>query len=213
MTTQPSTTSSSYMQYLPALFQQEADEPGANFLSRFLLAFEWVLSGPPPGEPLPRGFEQVADRLHYLFDPGPDAVDGQRAPEEFLPWLARWVALTLRQDWTSDERRRLIGQVVPLYRLRGTRAGLGAMLAAYSGAHSGGDSVQIYEFETPAHFFQVEMVLPDRDPVLRRQREQTARAIIDQEKPAHTFYTLRIRVPTIIVGQSSTIGVDTLVGS
>jgi phage tail-like protein len=208
-----STTSSSYLQYLPAIFQQDGDADGVTFLSRFLLAFEWVLSGPPDGEALPLGFEQLLDECQNLFDPGPDKPADRRAPDAFLPWLARWVALTLREEWTADERRRLISQVVPLYRLRGTRAGLAAMLAAYTGAGTGGESVQIYEFETPAHYFQVEMVLPDRDPGLRRRREQTARVIIDQQKPAHTFYTLRIRVPTIVVGQSSTVGVDTLIGS
>jgi phage tail-like protein len=209
---------SSYMDYLPAIFRQDGDAHGVNFLGRFLLAFEWILSGPRGAGPadsaaIPDGFEQTLDRLRYFFDPGPGADERHRAPDEFLPWLAGWVALTLREDWTPEEQRRLISQVVPLYRLRGTRAGLAAMLATYTGASSTGASVEIHEFDPPAHYFQVDLVLPERNPDLRRRREQITRAIIDQEKPAHTFYTLKIRVPTIVVGQSSTVGVDTLVGS
>ena len=39
-------------------------------------------------------------------------------------------------------------------------------------------------------------------------------AIIDQEKPAHTFYAFRFRdVPTMQIGVHSTVGVDTVLGS
>jgi len=39
--------------------------------------------------------------------------------------------------------------------------------------------------------------LSEADPDRQRQKQTIARAIIDQEKPAHTFYALRVAVPTM----------------
>jgi hypothetical protein len=52
-------------------------------------------------------------------------------------------------------------------------------------------------FEQPPHFFQVRLRLTEADPELLQRKQQIARAIIDQEKPAHTFYALQVAVPTM----------------
>jgi hypothetical protein len=112
---------------------------------------------------------------------------------EFLPWLAQWVALSLRADWDEDTKRRFIQQIVSLYRLRGTPAGLQRMLELYTR-----ERVEVYDgFAAPAHFFQVQLTLNEADPELLRTKQQIARAIVDQEKPAHTFYALQVAVPTM----------------
>ena len=36
---------SSYLEHLPAIFQQDADAHGMTFIGRFLLAFEQTLNG------------------------------------------------------------------------------------------------------------------------------------------------------------------------
>src|SRR5690349_20905532 len=108
---------SGYLEYLPAIFQD-----GAPFLRSFLLAFETVLSGVRARDP--RGLEATLDRLYTFFD-------SEQTPEEFLPWLASWVALTLQPEWDIGFRRRFIGQITSLYRQRGTRAGVEALLRAY----------------------------------------------------------------------------------
>jgi phage tail-like protein len=169
---------SSYLQHLPAIFH---DDP---FVGRFLLAFETLLSGPDvAGQP---GLETLIGRLADYFDP-------QTAPEEFLPWLAGWVALSLRADWDTATKRDFIEEVVPLYRLRGTQAGLQRLLEIYTR-----ETVTIDDnFDDPAHFFQVKMILSDADPERMKGKQEIARAIIDQEKPAHTFYALKVAVPTM----------------
>ena len=69
----------------------------------------------------------------------------------------------------------------------------------------------IYEFEDVPHYFQVEMSLglSLRDPdfeARKERRQRIAIAIIDQEKPAHTYYALRFRdVPTMQIGVHSTV--------
>jgi phage tail-like protein len=167
---------SSYLDYLPAIFRQDP------FAGQFLLAFETVLSG-AGGQP---GLETTIGRVADYFDPVTTEAD-------FLPWLAGWVTLSLRADWDEVTQRSFIQQIVPLYRLRGTRAGLLRMLALYTG-----EPVEIYDtFDDPPYFFQVRLTLSEADPALLQTKQLIARAIIDQEKPAHTFYGLQIAVPTM----------------
>ena len=172
-----STSTSSYLDYLPALFRQEP------FLGQFLLAFETMLSGTGAGQ---AGLETSIGHIADYLDPATTGAD-------FLPWLAGWVTLSLRADWDEQTQRGFIQQIVPLYRLRGTRAGLLRMLTLYTG-----ERVEIYDtFTGPPHFFEVQLILREADPALLQVKQQIARAIIDQEKPAHTFYALQIAVPTM----------------
>jgi phage tail-like protein len=167
---------SSYLDYLPAIFRQDP------FAGRFLLAFETVLSG-AGGQ---AGLETTIGRIADYLDP-------QKTDADFLPWLASWVTLTLRADWDTQTQRDFIMRIVPLYQLRGTKAGLLQMLALYTKS-----PVQIFDdFAGVPHFFEVQLTLSEADPALLQSKQQIARAIIDQEKPAHTFYALRIAVPTM----------------
>jgi len=170
---------SSYLGYLPAIFRQDP------FLGRFLLAFETVLTGTGTGTGQP-GLETTISHLADYLDP-------MTTTAEFLPWLAGWVTLSLRADWDEATKRSFIQQIVPLYRLRGTKAGLERLLELYTGQLPEVDD----DFEQPGHFFQVRLRLTEADPVLLQRKQQIARAIIDQEKPAHTFYALQVAVPTM----------------
>src|SRR5262245_23723017 len=88
---------SSLLDSLPANFQEGRSFGAPNFLGRFLLGFEKLLLGlGDPGQP---GLEETVATLFRYFEPGAQLADGQRAPREFLNWLAGWVALTLRRDF------------------------------------------------------------------------------------------------------------------
>lgn len=228
---------------LPAVFQEDREPGDANFLGRFLLGFEDVLLGLPEwaddgqqadlatgaaGEPA-IGLEQSIARLYRFFEPGADLVDatpGRCAPEPFLDWLAGWVALSLREDWEPQRRRRLIQKAVPLYRLRGTRRGVEEMLEVYTepfdasvfelpplqiGVHSTVGIDTVVGGAAP-FFFRVRVHLPFVDPPTARIQDRVARAIVDLQKPAHTYYQLTVETPTLQIGVYSTVGVDTLVG-
>ena len=80
-----------------------------------------------------------------------------------------------------------------------------------------GEEAVIYEFDQPVHYFRVEMTLREQNAETLRRKEKIARAIIDQEKPAQSFYALRILVPTmqiindpnqggILVGRNTLLG-------
>jgi phage tail-like protein len=230
---------SRYLDDLPALFRQPAQGARPDFLGRFLLPFELLLTGlGDPGRP---GLEEVLDGIedaggntllagaHRFFDPGPDRPDAERAPVEFLDWLATWVALTLREDWTEAERRRILSEIVTSYRLRGTPNGLRHVLSAFTGLPA--DTIRIAELAaplqvgvvatvgvdtivggSPPHYFLVDALVPVTGAADLTRKKSILRAILDLEKPAHTFYDLRIQVPTMQIAVISRVGVDTVLG-
>jgi phage tail-like protein len=218
MTPNDSTAGSSYLQYLPAIFSE------APFLGRFLLAFEQVLTGRPgasvPGQPV-KGLEETIAGLATLFDP-------RQTREEFLPWLAGWVALSIREDWTMEQKRNFLADIVPLYRSRGTKENLINLLRIYT---SGAPMIDEGEIKTlqigtrsrigvdtfigepPANFFRVKVTLRGTiNEAVRGRQLRIARALIDLQKPAHAGYSIRISSNTMKLGVRSTIGKNTLIG-
>ena len=115
-------------------------------------------------------------QLHAHFDP-------RLTPPEYLPWLATWVDLVLDENWPTDRRRLLVRHATDLYLRRGTAGALRDYLAIYAG-----HTPEIDESAEQPHHFTVTFRLPDPD-ALDRSR---VRRIIEESKPAHTSYTLRV---------------------
>jgi phage tail-like protein len=113
-----------YLRRLPKTFSRDAG--AASFLLRYLAMFEGFL-----GEIEARS----ADRDLLL--------DARSAPDEALPWLARFVGLLLDERWASapaprgqpavDARRKIIEAAVWLFRYRGTLPGLKRFIELYTG--------------------------------------------------------------------------------
>jgi phage tail-like protein len=68
-------------------------------------------------------FEKTIDELHRIFDPW---------HTDFLPWLASWVALTLQDDWSEYQKRKLISKIASIYQERGLKKGLYTYLDIYA---------------------------------------------------------------------------------
>ena len=217
------TMQSRYLDDLPAIFRQEAGGGRPDFLGRFLLAFEHVLTG--LGDPQQSGLEEILDGTfdgngnvvmagaHRYFTPGPGKPAAQRAPAEFLDWLAGWVALTLREDWKEEERRRILAEIVPSYRRRGTPDGLKQILVAFTGVSP--NLITIIEDNEggnwPPHYFEVHVKVPTIEDISRWHA--VLAPIIDMEKPAHTYYDLQLNPgASLRIGVHSTVGEDTLLG-
>jgi phage tail-like protein len=228
------TRRSGYLDQLPALFQEDA-EPGApTFLGRLLLAFEHVLTG--LGDIDDPGLEEVLDGtvdpasgrtlagIERYFDPGVRTggtvlAPEQCAPAEFLEWLAGWVAVELRGNMSEPQRRDLIARAATLYSMRGTRQGLEQLIAVETGLRA-----QITDASTSQqpgapdvsgrgpHFFHVHVTLPGGSIDSIRRQRKIVEAILDAEKPAHTWYELELSTPELQIDVHSQIGVDTLIG-
>jgi phage tail-like protein len=221
------------MEYLPSIYQERDPAHPKTFLGQFLLVFEKVLlgldedpqsSGTESGEVKPEVEEEIEAlgeeiaRMHTLFDPA-------ETPEEFLPWLAGWAALSLRYDLSSSRRRKLLAKIIPLYRIRGTRKYLEELLLScvdavvsvsdaelppmQVGAHAtvGSDT---YIGGGPPYFFSVILVAPKLSQEQKEKQTAIAHSVIELAKPAHTFYELSIVSPRMQFGVHSTVGLDTV---
>lgn len=208
---------------LPAVLQEDREGRAPNFLGRFLLGFEHLLLG--VGEAGDPGFEETIARIYRYFEPGAALADGERTPREFLQWLAGWVALTLREDWTELRQRDLIAKAASLYRLRGTKRGVEEFLRVYTRLGASIDELST-DFQVGVHstvgvdaalggapfFFRVLVLLPSAQVKEIKAQREVAEAIVELQKPAHTSYSLTVKTPTLRVGVQSHVGVDTLVG-
>ena len=200
--------SSSYLTLLPSIYSDGA------FVGRLLLAFEHVLSGLPGvtgAEPDPldrtrvlRGLEEIIDDIPALLDPNGPYV-------EFLPWLADWVAMSMRADLSIDDQKRLLARIVPLYRTRGTLDNLKDLLHTYTGhvpAITEGDPAGEAR---PYHFNVALYMNPSLAEVARFY--PIATALIDLQKPAHTTYTLTFEYQAMQIGPKLQLGVNTFMGT
>ena len=140
--------------------------------------------------------ERVLGDLDRHFDP-------RRAPEQFLPFLARWVDLarlfdplyreSTQQDGdaspisTGSERlRELVAEAARLSQRRGTRLGLLQFLEIATGVAGFVVREQVERDGRPIPFhFRIEA------PAAAREHAALIRRIADQEKPAHMTYELR----------------------
>lgn len=160
---------SEYMQYLPTLFH------GSNLINDLLLTCE---AGWQP-------IEEIADALHYYTDP-------RIAPERLLPWIASWFDITLDQNWTIEQQRKVIAGSIELLPWRGTRRGLSQWIELLTGL-----TPKIIEAQQDAplsgplaaHEFCVQFEKTQWDQ-LDNKIKQMVEKIIRQEKPINTDFRI-----------------------
>ncbi|HWV44953.1 MAG TPA: hypothetical protein VN039_02825, partial [Nitrospira sp.] len=99
----------SYLQYLPAVYQE--DEESRNFLDRFLSLFQREFDT----------LDRKLDNAWQLFEPGSttdifsdrsaEQVDQKRSvpfEQRRLQWLAGWMGLTLNPEWSEVKLREML---------------------------------------------------------------------------------------------------------
>jgi phage tail-like protein len=222
--------SSAYLRHLPEIFRESADGR-PTFLGEFLKIFEALLSGRKDASGV-EGFEDIIERFPDVLDPALAPLDASSPPlrSEFLDYLASWAALTLDQNWDLEKKREWTRRIVPLYKRRGTRDGLQDYLTTFVGNQvridepDGGITLAVenttlgvdtFIADSPAYFFRVRLTygFPPNpfDFGVWNNLLAGTRAIVDLEKPAHTYYQVDARAPGIIIAERSTINVDTLI--
>jgi phage tail-like protein len=215
------------LDYLPAIYQETSDDRASRFVGQLLTPFEKILLGgrsekDSEQKPAPaRSLEEEVAALPELFDPW-------ETPKEFLPWLASWAALSFRSDLSEARRRKLLANIIPLYRIRGTRRYLEDLLQLCVEAFAAVSDAEIPEFQIgdhstlgvdayigggPPHFFTVALVAPKLSREEMDKQIAIARSVIDLAKPAHTMYELSVSSPKFEVGLHSRVGIDTVLGA
>lgn len=203
-----SRSSESLLHHLPGIYHASPD------LRSLLSLLEEVLLGPDANGSA--GLEQKIANIPRLFDPDPQPTSANLnppgTPVEFLPWLARWVALAEYRGLPERRLRRLIAEIVPLYARRGTKSYLEEMLKFFLPEHA---AITIHDQDLPGlvvgdsrlgldswlgrdrpFWFLVEINVPldvgdlEQREKLRKDLEDSARSVIDLAKPAHTAYQL-----------------------
>ena len=229
------TPSSDYLLHLPQIFRTETHGSGA-FLGEFLKIFEAMLAGREDalvgGKRVVGLEEQIAAFVEHL-DPALTPVDELTSAgaldSEFLDYLANWVALTLDQNWPLAKKREWLRRIVPLYKRRGTKAGLLEYLRMFVGADveleetaefiiAVNSTIALDTFigGTAPYFFRVKIRYGIAEPFDIGVWENIisgTTSIVDLEKPAHTYYELDLRAAGFVIAQRSTIGVDSILGA
>jgi phage tail-like protein len=155
---------SRYIRDLPVVYHT------SEFLGRFLQIFESLW------EPL----EQRQDHVHMYFDP-------RTCPAAFLPWLARWIDLSLDPSWPEGRQRAMLTEAFELYRWRGTRYGLSRMIELSTGI-----APEIVDEPSLPFVMRVRLSLPDGAAFDRQAVED----VINAHKPAHVGYILELHRST-----------------
>ena len=185
------------IEYLPAIYQTAGEH---SLLAHLLRAFEEILltTSSRPGKHRNAIEDEIVDMARY-FDPA-------RAPADFLPWLADWVALSLRAGLTDERLRHVIAGVVPIYAMRGTRRGIVDAVPAVYWRHRGGCGARGRGVADLRSFDHRERYVPRRRsaalvsrPLFRRgtggrfeNAFDIARWVIELTKPAHTACSVEL---------------------
>jgi len=228
-----------YLQYLPRIFK-EGIGPEVEFLGKYLKIFEALLSGREdgPGGQEVIGLEDRIALFINCLDAGLTPVQevtystgGPVLDSPFLTYLAQWVALVFDQNWSLSKKRQWLQKIVPLYKKRGTKSGLVEYLNMFVGRQvvveelPGGFIIAVnstigsdtFIAGAPAYYFRVKINYgfpEDGEPFDINEWKNIKKgitAIVDLEKPAHTYYNLDARTPGIIIAERSTVGMDTLI--
>lgn len=197
---------SSYLRYLPAVYQE--DENSRDFLERFLSLFETFFSQ----------LEEQTDQVTRLFDP--DSV-----PREFLSSLGAWLGIAADGNWPEEKLRSLLKKAVGLYRKRGTCAGIEEMIELYTGLrpkiveYFNLECLEDQELKERLYGKDPNLFTVLLNPVLARDGGFTVQALSDNqlatvrrilytEKPAHTDAKLVVLQPWIYLDLYTYLGVN-----
>lgn len=180
----------SLVRFLPSVFQMSGVGVDSDFLRRFLWIFHHQYET----------LQDQVDEMDKLFRP----LDTR---EEFLPWLASWLALTLDADWPVSRKRKLIRRAAELYAIRGTARALRSFLEIFTGLAPEidenrwpfrgfrvgvssviGEDAVILPPMNKSHCFVVK--LPFAVDEVTEDELMKIHQIIQNEKPAHTVYWL-----------------------
>jgi phage tail-like protein len=191
---------------LPAVFRSRDETGDLAGLLGVLGAYFFI--GRTEGGDEPYGLERYLEEIPALFSP----IDTRK---EFLHWLATWLSFTPHALFRSAALRRIVGGIVPMYGLRGTRDYLVCLLKLCFGD----EVAQIEVDDRPSVGFTIgqsalgvdtrlavsrpfcfKVVIEHHEAQTEPMASDEAQAlqhrlcaVIDFAKPAHTTYELEWR--------------------
>jgi phage tail-like protein len=149
------------------------------------------------GMRLVEALEELLDPLVGLLDALPAHFSADLAPADVLELLTRWLGIELDESQPTAERRQIVRSAAELGRLRGTRVGLELMLSlAFPGVPFRIEEVGrvVWGSEAESATEQPPSFIVFCDRPLPEARQAAAARLIEQVKPAHVPYKLRVKV-------------------
>ena len=159
---------------LPAIYREQ------DFAMRFVGALETLL-----------------DPIVALLDSLPEHFGADLAPGDVLELLTAWLGIELHESQPAEERRHVVRRATELARTRGTADGIRLVLSlAFPGVPfrvedaggvawtSAGEAIA----DAPAPNFVVFCDVPQA-----QQRQAAIARVIEQAKPVHVGFRLRVR--------------------
>lgn len=195
----------SWTEYLPEVYVRE--EKSRSFLERYL----GIFSSP---------YEDRTERIEHFAE----QMDPDSAKEEFLPWLAQWLALEDASVWSSEKLRYLLKNAMKLYQCRGTKAYLKEMLRLYTGREAYVvEYHEISRFQKNSEVYERLKMLYGDHPylftVIVNMEEQdvkkdyyTLTKIVEQAVPAYMEYRIVQLSNYIFLDQYSYLGINSSLG-
>jgi phage tail-like protein len=146
---------------------------------------------------LTEALDEVIAPICSTLDNLPAYFDPRLTPDDFLGWLAGWVAFELDETWDAARRREAVSRAVDLLRRRGTALGLADEVRLVTGAdvevvENGGTAWSLDPMSPmvgtpePALFVRIKAADPasiDTDRVDR---------IVAAAKPAHVPHRIEV---------------------
>ncbi|MCX4970484.1 phage tail protein [Streptomyces sp. NBC_00654] len=168
------------IEQLPAVYLEQ------DFLQRFLAALDDVLAP-----------------VLLTIDNLPAHLDPRSAPDDFLDWLAQWVAVEPYEDSTPDRQRAAVRGAVARHARRGTLRGLADAVRLETGTEpeiveSGGTAWSTRPLTPLPGLPRAWVTIRVREPEAGRGRRVDRvrlEELIGTEVPAHVGFTLEILPP------------------
>ncbi|MDQ6423030.1 phage tail protein [Paenibacillus sp. LHD-117] len=192
-----------YLDYLPPVYQE--DEESRDFLERYLSIF---------GTAFTELEEEIGDLSRY--------IDPYRATGEHLRWLATWIGLETDDYWTDEQVRSFILAAPELYRYRGTKRGIGAVIEMYTGVRP----IIVEQFQTKAMRDHAELrnltdalygdnpysftVLLRPEQALNEKQRVVIEGLLEEQKPAYTEAKLVQLQPWMYLDLHTYLGINTV---
>jgi phage tail-like protein len=143
--------------------------------------------------------EELLDPLVAALDNLPEHFDPVYAPRDVLDLLTRWLGLEHDEARSGEERRRIVRMAPELMRMRGTREGVElALHLAFPGipfrVEDGGSVTWSLDLTEPDPAAPASFVIYC-DVALPETRLAAVARLLEQSKPAHVGYRLRVKAP------------------
>lgn len=195
----------SFLSYLPAIYQSEADN---DFLKRFLGMFETV-------------YQDMDARIRDVSR----QMDVRTAEPEFLNWMAKWAGISQVHLWPREKLRALLLGIVSKNLIRGTRAYMETVIGTFTGERPffveygqieqfRGDPLAYQKLlRQYAHDPYMVNILVKEQTVPTRQEQTALMRVIEEIKPAHMEVRLILLKPCIYLDQHGYLGINSVLGA